>query len=73
MSKLKLMNKENKTAAEKQREIQMANQKQAGKQSLVKVDVAKREIIESFFGFDYKYETDTDDENKYLTKFNRNF
>ena len=73
MSKLKLMNKDNKSAADKHREMMMIKQqKKDAKQSLVKVD-AKRDVIESFFGFDYKYETDTDDENKYLTKFNRNF
>ena len=73
MSKLKLMNKDNKSAADKHREMMLAKQqKKDAKQSLVKVD-AKRDVIESFLGFDYKYETDTDDENKYLTKFNRNF
>ena len=30
-------------------------------------EVNNREIV-SFFGFDYKYESDTDDEDKYVNK-----
>ena len=35
-------------------------------------ETQNKEIV-SFFGFDYKYESDTDDEEKYVNKSNKRF